>query len=411
MFGADAVHRVTQARARLLPEAVTLGERAVTLGVYRTLDGLAPLWNEIERTGARASVFQSHGWLAAWERTAAREDGEVPLVVTARDCGQKLRLILPLGVTSRTPARLAVAGFLGQGHANYGLPLVDPAVAGSIRAGEIRRLLAAVARGSDLDAASLERQPAHWDGRPNPFAAGGIVSANDSYVLPLEADFAALHARLFSSRTRSTLRRKTRRLAGHRGFRHGPAVEPEQRTRLLDAFLATKGRQLREGGIADIFAAPGLAAFYREILAHRCGTLPPLEIVAIEAEDGIGAIALLIEADGRRYLLNTALGSGPLRDASPGLVLLTGDIERAATRGCHAYDFGPGAAAYKAAWQPEPVPLVTTLVPLSTRGVPLVTAMAAALYVKRTIKRTPLLWSMARALRRGAFGRSPPQED
>lgn len=405
MLGAQVGTWNWPARGRPACNRVAIGRLELTLDVHASLDGLEPLWHEIAAAGAKASVFQSHAWLATWARTAGRHAGEAPLVVAARDAVGRLCLLLPLGVRRHTPARLAVAGFLGQSHASYGLPLIAPTLAEALGPADVGKLFTAIARSTEIDAVNLERQPAYWGGRVNPFAAeGGIVSANDSYVLVLDRDFAGLHERLFSSRTRSTLRRKIRRLESLDGHRIGAVEHGADRHRLVDVFLAAKSRQLRESGAPDIFADPGIASFYRALLDLPRESALRLEVVAVEAAGETGAVSLMVEEDGRRYLLNTALVAPGLRDVSPGLILLTRDIESASARGCGAYDFGPGAADYKHAWQPDPVPLVTTVLPLSAAGYALAALMSSTVAAKRTIKRTPALWSAARALRRGLFG-------
>lgn len=311
-------------------------------------------------------------------------------------------MLLPLGVTR--VAGQPVVGFLGQSHGNYGLALVEPQLSVRLTATDVRAVFHAIARSVPLAAVHLDRQPATWNGRPNPFAdAGGLISANDSHVLTMTPSFDAIYASRFSARTRSTLRRKARKLAELGGYRVVVARDPSWRKELIARFLAAKSRQLRDGGIPDVFGSPGLVAFYQAIASQPEGSSPWIEITAIEAGGMIGAIALTIDESDRRYLLNTALVEDSLRDSSPGLQLLTGDIEGAcAARRTH-YDFGPGAAAYKSAWAPDVVPLVTTIFPLSSLGAPIAAWMTAAALAKRTIKRNPVLWSLARDTRRRLF--------
>ncbi|MEQ1711369.1 MAG: GNAT family N-acetyltransferase, partial [Hyphomicrobium sp.] len=347
--------------------------------------------------------FQSHDWLSAWAKTAAAQSGETALIVSARSADGRLQVLLPLGITR--VAGQPVAGFLGQSHANYGLALVEPQIAERLTAADVRGLFRAIAGSVQLTAVRLDRQPAIWNGRPNPFAtAGGIVSANDSHVLPMTQPFDEMVAGRFSARTRSTLRRKARKLAGLGGYRITQAGDTARRMELIALFLAAKSRQLRDGGIPDVFGDPGVVAFYRALAGQTPGSPQGIMITALEAGGMIGAIALTIDDGDRRYLLNAALMDENLRESSPGLLLLTGDIEDACAAGRTHYDLGPGAAAYKSAWTPELIPLVTTIFPLSSAGAPLTAWMTAAALAKRTIKRNPTLWSLARNSRRSLFG-------
>ncbi len=402
MHEMTAGYRIGRANEQRGGSRVSAGGLALTLELHSDIDAHAPLWDEITAAGARASIFQSHGWLSAWTRTAAAQSGETALVVTARCADGRLQMLLPLGITR--VAGQPVAGFLGQSHSNYGLALVEPQFAERLTAADVRGLFRAIARTVQLTAVRLDRQPASWNGRPNPFAAGGIVSANDSHVLPMTQPFDEFFAERFSARTRSTLRRKARKLSGLGGYRISPASDAARRMELIALFLAAKSRQLRDGGIPDVFGDPGVVAFYRALAGQPPGSPQAIEITALEAGGMIGAIALTIDEGDRRYLLNTALLDENLRESSPGLLLLTGDIEDACAAGRTHYDFGPGAAAYKSAWAPEVVPLVTSIFPISSAGAPLAAWMTAAAIAKRTIKRNPKLWSLARDTRRSLFG-------
>ncbi len=400
MFAQDRSFIARKRRDRAVVRAAGL---PLSLDFHDDLAAIAPFWDEIAANGARASVFQSYGWLTAWTQTAASISGEEPLIVTARCAQGRLRLLLPLGL-ERVGGQI-VAGFLGQSHANYGLALLDPELSPNLSRRDVRNLFQTISRTVPLAAVRLDRQPATWLGRPNPFArAGGLVSANDSHVLGLRQPFDDLYAERFSARTRSTLRRKARKASDMGGYRLLEAGCASQRLDLTTRFLDAKSRQLRDGGIADVFGDPALVAFYRTLAVRNDDCNPRLSISALEAGGEIGAIALTVDDGHCRHLLNTALVSESLRDCSPGLLLLTDSIASAAAAGMTEYDFGPGAAAYKTAWAPEVLPLVTTIFAMSAAGLPLASCMTAAALAKRTIKRNPALWSVARQTRRRLFG-------
>lgn len=405
-----AQDRALPARARRDRTVVRAAGLVLSIDLHDDIAAIAPFWDEIAATGARASVFQSFGWLSSWSRTAAAISGETPLVVTARCAEGRLRLLLPLGLEHA--GGVTVAGFLGQSHANYGMALVDPALAPGLSRSVVRHLFHAIARDTPIAAVCLDRQPATWLGRPNPFAlAGGLVSANDSHVLTLRTPFDDLYAARFSARTRSTLRRKARKVSSLGGYRMSDARDAAQRLDWTSRFLEAKSRQLRNGGIADLFGDPALIAFYRSLAALPETAAPRVGISALEAGGEVGAIALTIDDGDRRYLLNTALVSDGLREWSPGLLLLTDCIASAATAGLTHYDFGPGAATYKSAWAPDVVPLMTTILPLRATGLPVAGWITAAALAKRTIKRNPALWALARQTRRRLFGAGAHQAE
>lgn len=386
-----------------------IGGERLRLDYHHEIDDLAALFGEMAVAGARASVFQTHHWLSCWVRHVSGPRDERPLIVEGRGADGRLLCLLPLGV--ERVAGVSVAGYLGQSHANYGLPLLAPDFAERLKPRDVRALFARIARSHRLAAVRLDHQPADWLGCRNPFLIdGSLLSANDAHVLCLSGGFASLYEAAYSARSRATIRRKSRKLAALGGFTCGRVAGAADGQRFIDVFLAAKSRQLRDGGIRDPFGDPAIAAFYRALADERSGSAVALDVACIQAGGAVGAVALQIEHDNRRYLLNSALCSEALRDGSPGQQLLLMDIEQAAARACATYDFGPGDAAYKAAWHPQRVPLYTTIMTTSAAGIPATALMTASVLVKRSIKRTPALWRFARSLRGQVFGggRRPP---
>ncbi len=374
----------------------------LTLEVYDRLDGLAPLWHEISAS-APPSLFQSHPWLEAWAQTAAPAQGEYPLVAVFRGTDGQLRLLLPLGV--RRVLGVTVAQFLAQAHANYNVALMERGFQETACPADISALLGSLAEARAIAAFHFDKQPERWNGLPNPFAGWWAQAcANDSYVLALDRDFETIAARLFSKRTRSMLRRKARKLASGGEVAFTTVTGADARRRLLGDFFAYKGRQLAEQGAGNIFAQPGVADFYEGLLDLPVSVSGRLEVRTLDVGDSAVAIALTAAHAGRRYLLNMALAPHAPRDCSPGALLLHHDIEQACRDGCVAYDFGPGAAAYKTAWQPDTLPLKTSTAAMSPAGLPAAAMLASAALAKRLIKRSPTAWSLTTGLRRRMRG-------
>lgn len=361
------------------------------LTVAGCLRGLQGDW---ERLGASArfSPFQSWTWLDAWCAIAAPALGERPVIVIGRDDAGVARVILPLGVTRRLG--LAALGWLGQSHANYAMGLIAPELAMRLEPAEARALLVRIARAVGADVVHLARQPATWDGIANPFVAFSATrDVNDSYVVALEPDFAAQEAHLFSARTRAGLRRKERKLAGMGEVQF--VSGRERAPTLIESFLAQKRDQLEDAGVASDFDRPAICDVYREMV--RSGGV---DIHALCVGGEAAATVVAATHQRRVYMLNTSIAAGRVREASPGALLIRHHVAMAAAGAATHYDFGPGEAAYKRDWEPVVVALKTTAFAVTARGAALAAVLGAVRAAKRTVKRTPVLWSLAKRVRR-----------
>ena len=382
--------------ARMQPRLGRAGDAplrfaGLAISVTDDLDGFQADWEALGTT-ARFSAFQSWAWLEAWCVIAAPAIGERPVIVIGRDDAGSPRLILPLGVTRRLG--LKALGWLGQSHANYGMGIIAPDLAPRLEPAQVQALLARVARMAGADVVHLARQPSVWDAIANPFAAlAATRDVNDSYILALEPDFAAQEAGLFSARTRAGLRRKERKLAG---FGEVRVLSGSARAEaLIESFLAQKRGQLAEAGVASDFDRPAICDVYRAMA--RAGIL---DVHALSVSGEPAATVVAARHQGRVYMLNTSLAEGRVREASPGALLIRHHVETAASGGATHYDFGPGDAPYKRDWEPKVVALTTTVLAVTARGAALAAALGAVQATKRTIKRTPVLWSLAKRVRR-----------
>ncbi len=393
----------TTARARL--SAAVLDGLGLSLEVYDDLASALPLWGEIDAP-AVASAFQSPAWLTAWTRSAPADDAERPLIVAGRSSSGRLLFILPLALTSTMGT--TVLRFLGQPHANYNLGLYDAQFIAGVRPWEMRAALAALSRLRPFAAVHFAEQPRRWNGFDNPLASlSPQRAANESYQLALAPDFDAWYDTQFSSRTRATMRRKARRLEEAGPVMFARVTDATERLQSIEAFLAAKSPQLREQGLGDPFSDPRVGAFYRALVTPDSGA--GLDVVALRAGRRVVAIELVLNGDGRAYLLNSVVTDESFAECSPGALLLKHDIETASRQGHVAFDFGPGKGAHKSAWKPGTVELCASVFAMNPAGLPAVALLSAANLAKRTIKSSPVLWSAARSLRRRLKGRLPDQ--
>lgn len=392
MATVTAAAGLARARAEQPSDAFEWAGHLVQVGT--ALARLEGDWRALEG-GATASVFQSWNFVGEWCASAAEAAGESPLFVVGRAFGEA-RFILPLAVVER--AGVKVLTWLGQAHANYGMGIFHPDVLRALEPGDIDTLMTDVARCVGAAVVHLDNQPARWGGHCNPFAASlrSFVTANDTFIVSLDEDFAAQYRRLFSGRTLSGLKRKQRKLddMGPVSF-VGPADDAARRE-VIDWFLAHKHDQLAQDGRASPFDEPGIRALYLGMARDTAA----FEIDQLTVGGTRAAMGMTAFAGNVAYLLNTVHAGGEFARSSPGALLLHRMVARAHARGARTYDFGPGELPYKLEWEPAVVPLLATTYLVRPVGLHVHAASVFAVLAKSKIKRSPALSALARAARR-----------
>lgn len=343
-----------------------------------------------------ASVFQSFDYVQAWLRTAASATGEEPVFVTATRDGD-VAFLLPMAVVRTMGVRALV--WLGQSHSNYGMGLLHPdALDAAVREDwDVDAFLSEIARRVGADLVHLDNQPAAWAGRVNPFAAcrRAMRTANDTFVVRLEDDFAAHYKKLYSSRTLSGLKRKQRKLEELGKVVFARPVAPDQRRDVLAWFFACKSTQLAQAGAWSPFDAAEIQALYREL------SQSPQDFVVDELTvDGTRvAMGMTARAGRTAYLLNTVHQGDKYARCSPGALLLHRMVADAHAAGARVYDFGPGALPYKLEWEPAVVPLMASTHLVRAGGFPAYAALVIGGLLKAKVKRHPRLLALALRVR------------
>jgi CelD/BcsL family acetyltransferase involved in cellulose biosynthesis len=356
-------------------------------------DAIATDWQVLEASGT-ASVFQSWRTVSLWTAHAASPRGEKPIIVTGRQAGV-LRLVLPLSCARRGGA--TVLQWLGQSHFNYGMGLIAPDLIDRLDPGACDELLIRIARSVGADAVHLDRQPTHWAGRINPFAASPCarLTANDTFVVPLERDYAAQYKRLFPKRTLQPIKRRQRRLEEMGPISYAPPQDRESRRKAFTWFVARKRAQLAETSRHSPFDEPGIAAFY-EALLEEAGHF---EIEQILVGTQRAALGMTLYGGDIAYGINTAHADAFSR-GSPGTLLQHHIIARVHAKGARAYDLGPGYLPYKMDWAPDVIPLVATAHAVRLAGLPMQIRTVATTLLKARIKRSPRLARLSRSIGR-----------
>ncbi|WP_084639735.1 GNAT family N-acetyltransferase [Kaistia adipata] len=359
-------------------------------------------WRRLEKCAA-ASVYQSFDWIDCWVARATGPQKIRPAIVSVRYADGTLVAILPLGVERLGPFR--IARFLGGEHANIRMGLLDPEFAAWLTPARTTALLDRVGKAiGHVDLFDLDAQPVRFHGEINPLAAVPMASQArcDVGMMRLAPDFStvlAAHRGAKKSKKRRWQANTLAPVGGSRLIRAGAQAEAEA---ILEAYFAQKAEWFRGNGIADSFAEPGVADFFRALVARRwTGTgSTVLDLDAVEIDGKVRAILGSGTHAGRLSGYFMSVANDEWRRVSPGELMLFEVISASCERGLTSLDLGRGDERYKASWLDEIEPHVRAIIPVTLMG-----TLAAALFrasdrIERAARDNPKLWQALKRLRR-----------
>jgi CelD/BcsL family acetyltransferase involved in cellulose biosynthesis len=301
---------------------------------------------------------------------------------------------------------LRVAEFLGGKHANFNMAVWRRDVAESIEVDDLRSVLRQLAGHADV--LKLIHQPLSWAGTTNPFALlPHMRSANYGFSGALVPDYEALLRARTNSPTRKKMRKKERALASFGAVRFEQACRDQDIRRVLDIFFKQKSMRMRDLGVANAFAPPGVRRFIEAAAVERPDGQPLIELYSLSVGDIVVATMGGTAAGGRFSGMFNSMIKERYAAESPGEQLLAHVVRRCCERGLHTFDLGIGQATYKALFCPDAEPLFDSHLPLTGSGRILAVSLSIAARGKRAVKRNTGLWSLARALRRLRAALSP----
>ncbi|MCX5493643.1 GNAT family N-acetyltransferase [Kaistia dalseonensis] len=391
--------------ARHAPPQTALDTDAIEIGVHERMGAIEAEWRRAA-TLWPISVYQNFDWVDCWVSTATGPQRIRPALVTLRIAG-RLAAILPLGIERVGPLR--IARFLGGEHANIRMPLFDPALFARLDAEGSDRLLGRIARAiKGIDLIDLDAMPVMWDGRPVPLAAHPVArpARTDVGAMALGPDFKAVLAAHHGARKAKKHRWQVNALAPVGGYMVRRAADADEALALLDAYFAQKAAWFRAQGIADSFAEPGVAAFFRALVARRWRTgAPIIELDAVIVDGAVQAILGSGTEHGRLSGYFLSVANTEWRRISPGELLIHDVVAASCTRGLAILDLGRGDERYKTSWLDQREPHVRVLIGVTWRGRLAVALFGQAGRVERALRGNPRLWGLAKSLRRRLGGR------
>ena len=355
-------------------------------------------WRALEATNCTlATPYQGYDFLNHWQAHLGAAAGIRPAIVAGFNQSGRPLFLWPLGL--RRLAGLRVLEFLGGKHANFNMGLWQRDVAAAIDAPELRFITRRLAEHADL--MMLTAQPLTWGGTTNPMAQlRHQRSPNHGFSGALIPDFEALIRVRTNSATRKKMRKKERGLADMGEVRFERATGARQVHRVLDAFFKQKSARMRQLGLPDVFAAPGVRRFIEAAVESKDGRTAPIELYALSVDDMVVATMGVIAARGRFCAMFNSIQPGRYAAESPGEQLIVRLVRTCCERGLDTFDLGVGQSRYKHLFCEDAEPLFDSYLPLTGAGQLPALAFSAAAAGKRALKQHPALWSAVRTVRR-----------
>ncbi len=304
---------------------------------------LEALWRHFE-TLAVGHVFQTYGWMKPWIDNVAAARGIEPRIVVGYLPDGRVGFLFPFG--RRRSGGVRVLEWLGGEHADYHAGLFDPVVIDALshRPGAFRtvfdRVMAAL---NNVDLAQFSRQPRMLGSWTNPFLAlPTFPNASSAHQTRLGTDWESYYATKRGGGWRRTDRNKLKKLGEIGEVRFVIADDDATRATMLDALFPQKREGLARMGVPDMFAPPGVEAFYRALAANAWPE-GPSQVSALYCGDRIAAVSFgVIFRDTYYYVLHSYDLSEDIAGHSPGRALMYELMQWAIANRITVFDFTIG---------------------------------------------------------------------
>jgi CelD/BcsL family acetyltransferase involved in cellulose biosynthesis len=387
-------------RAPAQAPAIALGD--VRIDVYEDLAAIERDWRAFEPQ-ADCTVFQSFDWLAAWQRHIGVLNGVTPAIVVGRDGAGAIQILLPLAV--RKAGIVRELTWLGSELCDYNAPLLAANFSAQIDAKRFIALWQDIARCLQAhpclryDVVDLEKMPETVGAQQNPMRhLGGTMTPSGAYSTHLTGDWETFYTTKRSAATRRRDRTKRKKLSEFGAPTFVTPADASDILHTLDTLMAQKARSFAHMGVANLFAKPGHADFYRA-LATDPATRPLVHVSRLDVGATAAAVNLALTYRGCYYHLLASYDDGELSRFGPGAAHLHDLLHYAIDHGFKIFDFTIGDERYKRDWCDTELKLYDYIVPVTWRGALVATPMLAGQRLKRWIKQTPVVWSAFSAAR------------
>jgi CelD/BcsL family acetyltransferase involved in cellulose biosynthesis len=368
----------------------------IRIAVHEDLSAIERDWRAFEAQ-ADCTAFQSFDWLAAWQRHIGARNGVRPAIVVARDGAGAILFLLPLAVRSAGFARELT--WLGSELCDYNAPLLAASFSTRIDAKRFMALWENIARCLQdnprlrYDFIDLEKMPETVGAQQNPIRhLGGTMTPSGAYLTHLTGDWETFYTAKRSSATRRRDRSKRNRLAEYGEVKFVNPDSDSEILHTLDTLIAQKARSFAHMGVANLFAKPGHAEFYRA-LATDPATRHLVHVSRLDVGATAAAVNLGLTYRDCYYHLLASYDDGEGSRFGPGAAHLHDLLHQAIDRGFRIFDFTIGDERYKRDWCDTELKLYDFIAAATWRGALVALPMLGAQQLKRRIKQTPVLWN------------------
>ena len=379
-----------------------MSTNTIALGLFSNIAEIEHDWLGLQKDGL-CTFYQTFEWCKAWQETAGVARGIEPVIICGRLDDGQLAFILPFAIEKHFGAR--VLCWYSAAEITYGMGIFNKAWLAE-HGDKIRQLWPGILKTiGAVDAIRLENQPDIWDGVENPlkflFTTRG---ANQSYKMALQGDYQALYEQKRSSASRRSARKRDKKLLASGKVEFGLPAGGDETAVVIDTMIDQQRQRLGSKGIRSVYSdirqnflqqlgkatsddgTPVLLPYYLTIDGKICAVM-----LGGNFQSTYWALISSLTNDSRLYAL------------SPGEHALRAMIEAICDRGYGQLDFASGDTDYKKHWRDETITLFESIKALTLKGTVWAGIAFSRTLIKRVIKQTPWLFSLAQSVRKMLF--------
>jgi CelD/BcsL family acetyltransferase involved in cellulose biosynthesis len=339
----------------------------IKVEVFDSFSSARDTWSRFQDDGL-LYVFQTHEWLENWFLHVGENNGVKPCFVSVLDPEDRPLYFFPFAIERRRGAD--ILSWLGGSLSDYGAPIIGSG-ATEEHHGRFDEIWAEILKCLPrIDLIWLTRIPARVEDRPNPLCLLKKYRYHSSaHFVELDGSWDDFYQRHAGARTRSTDRRKQRRLSESgdvscviAGAEDRPSFE-----RITRAMISQKQSRYREIRAPNILSQ----ARYRGVFTDLTDQLEKsgmIQVSCLTLDEKIITAHWGMVYGNRFYYYMPSFETGPWTRFSPGRLLLFFLFQWCLEHKITIFDFTVGDEAYKKDWCDEELPLYQYLCARSGKG-------------------------------------------
>ena len=365
--------------------------------VYHSFDDVESLWRSVENT-CDCFAFQTYDWLRNWYEYIGKNSHLEPCIVAVESSEGKTLILLPLGIQQRHFVSCLV--WLGGKITDYLGPILSKNYSSNLSAVPFDQVWSDIR--SQLphhNVIDLQKQPEFISEQKNPFLCLPCTPHSSSaHFTKLVGPIDSFIKSKRSSRWYQGLRRKQRRLQDLGELEFIVATKEQDIEKYLPEMISQKAMSYKEMGVANIFDNQDYIDFFYHMTRH-CNDNSMVKLFALILNDQTLATQWGLIYKKRFYHLFPTYVHNELARYSPGTILFRNVFEWGIEHGIEICDFTVGDESYKYEWRDQELRLYDHLKATTPLGLLYVAPRKLQRLLKRKIKQTPILFSIAKNIR------------